>query len=203
MAMDDAQFQASLNAEQRDFFSTTVKTASEAAAAKTKTELEEARRKAVPDKYDVKFADDVPLDPKADRETILAFAKEQGMSNADAQKFADHVQERVKGVVSRQTATVQAARDQWKKDIEADKDLGGAKLPETLKVCKRAMDRFAPADSPMAKMLDETGYGNHPLWVKLMYQIGSAMKEDSPRIGDGAPGGKQPWGSRLFKAKSA
>jgi hypothetical protein len=158
------------------------------------------RQPVVPEKYELKLSDKSPLD-KTDLEKIAAYAKTHKLTQAQAEALVKEQEGAASGVITRQTATVQAAREEWKKQVETDKDLGGAKLPETLKVCKRAMDRFAPADSPMAKMLEETGYGNHPLWVKLMHQIGLAMKEDSKGIGDGGgSGGKKPWGSRLYKS---
>lgn len=199
MPLTDAQFQESLNAEQKEFFTTTLKTATDTAVAKTKTDLEAERKKAVPDKYELKFADDAPLDPKEDREKIVAQAKEFGFTNAQAQAFATHIESTVKAVVSRQASASEAQKTKWAEDAKADKELGGDKLQETLKVCKRAMDKFAPKDSPLAKFFDESGYGNHPEVIRLFFKLGQTMKEDRPNHGSDGGSEKKPWGSRLFK----
>lgn len=197
---DQAEFETGLSADQKAFFTTFQKTVGDAAVTKHKTESEAARRAQVPDKYELTFADDAQL-ADADRNDIIAFAKTKGMTKAEAQEFADQVQARTKSLAARQTATVTAAREQWRKDTEALPEFAADKREASTKVLKRFMDRYAPKDSPMAKFLEETGYGNHPLWVKLAYTIGSAMKEDAPNVGGGGRGaeGKRIWGTRLEK----
>lgn len=190
---DDASFTASLNDQQKTYFANTLKTATEAAVTKFKTEAEESRKKAVPEKYELKFADQSPLDPTEDREKIAAYCKAQGFSNEQAQAFADFVQERAGRLTERQQAFLKSEADRWKTAVETDKDLGGSNFATTVKHIQRVMDRFAPADSEFRKLLNETGYGNHPEFVRFVTAIGKAMAEDSPSIlgGGGRTGGKE------------
>jgi len=194
---DDAGFTASLTSdEQKTYFTNAIKTASEAAVTKFKNDDAEARKKAIPEKYELKFTETTPQE---DRDAVVAYAKQHGMTIEAAQKLADHNQALAVAWNTRQQQLRKSEAEQWKKEVQTDKEIGGDKLADTLRVAKRAIDRFAPKDSPMMKFLDETGYGNHPLWVRLMFEIGKTMKEDSPpNGGDGSDGGPKPWGSRLY-----
>jgi hypothetical protein len=180
---DDASFQASLtNDAQKTYFTNALKTASESAVTKFKTDSEEARKKAVPEKYELKFADQSPLDPREDGEKIAAYCKAQGFSNEQAQAYLHTLEERASALTARQQATRDSQAAQWKTQVETDKDLGGEKLAETTANITRVMDRFVPKDSAFRTFLNETGFGNHPEVVRFVNAIGKAMAEDRPSI---------------------
>lgn len=200
--MDVTAFSASLNADQKTFFekhvTDTSTAASTAAVEKFKTDGGWAPKAQAPEKYTLKFADQSPLDPTEDREKIAAYCKAQGFSNEQAQAFADFVQERAGRLTERQQAFLKSEADRWKTAVETDKDLGGSNFTTTVKHIQRVMDRFAPADSEFRKLLNESGYGNHPEFVRFVVAIGKAMAEDSPSILGG--GGRT--GTKEFDAKS-
>jgi len=178
MADEPKPLSEQLTAEQKPLLEAALKQARDAAAAETKTQLEEARKKAVPAKYELKFADNSPL--AADQERIAAFARERGLSQEDAAKLVAHTQEVVDGVLGRQKASLPELAKKWEADTKADKDLGGDKYPATQANVRRVMDAFAEAnpESSLGKLLNESGYGNHPEWIRLVNWIGKAMGED-------------------------
>lgn len=63
----------------------------------------------------------------------------------------------------------------------------------------RAVDKFGGGD--LKKYLDDTGLGNHPLFVKTFVQIGKAMSEDTLVTGGGTGGDikRGPDGRPLFE----
>jgi hypothetical protein len=53
-----------------------------------------------------------------------------------------------------------------RKQLEADTEFGGAKLPETLDSAKRALKVLATVEE--RAFLEKTPYGNHPILVKML-----------------------------------
>jgi hypothetical protein len=178
--------QDTLTPEEKTWFDQQLSTASEAAVTKFKTDADEARRKAVPEKYELKFSDQTPLDSKTDAEKIAAFARQQGFTAEQAAALVKQHEELAGGVVARQQQFLTDQAAKWKTEVESDKDLGGANLPVTQANLKRVMDRFAPGDQhALREILNTTGYGNHPVWVRFVNAIGKAMAEDTSGGGNG------------------
>jgi len=187
---DQAAFEATLTPEAKAYLGKLLTERDTAAVTRYKTETEEARKKAIPEKYEFKLADGTPLDPKEDVEKIAAYARERGLSNEEAQKFADFLHDRATALTAREKARAEAQSAKWRQEVEADKELGGDNLETTAKNIKRVMDRFAPKDSPFAKFIEERNYGNHPQFVRFLNEAGKAMAEDKGPFGGGGAGKK-------------
>lgn len=154
--------------------------ADKVAADKVAADATEAAAKAKPpEKYDLKLAAESPLDP-SDIEKIAAIARTQGLSNEQAKALLVSHEAAASGILARQQQFVTDERAKWIADTKADRDLGGTNFPQTETNVKRAMDKFAPAGSAFRKLVDETGYGNHPEFVRFVSAIGKAMAEDTP-----------------------
>jgi predicted RNase H-like nuclease (RuvC/YqgF family) len=204
--LDQAAFEASLTTDDhKAFFANALKTAAEDAVTKFKTESEAARSKAVPEKYELKFAEKSPLDPQEDAEKIAAYCKQHHFTNEQAQAYVQQLEERASALTARQQADQLNTREAWKTQTIADKELGGEKLQETLAHTKRVMDRFAPEGSGFRQLLDESGYGNHPEFVRFIAKIGKTMAEDSPTIlgGGGREGSTKDFDAKTLYPKSA
>ena len=196
---DDASFQASLTTDaQKSYFTNALKQAQETAVTTFKTEQETARAKAVPEKYELKFAAQSPLDTPEDRETIAAYCKQHKLSNEQAQTYLSLMEERASALTARQIAARESEAEAWRRQVETDKDLGGKNLETTLGHAQRVMDRFAPEGSPLRTFLNESGFGNHPEVVRLIASIGKAMAEDRPSILGG--GGRSGSSTKDFDA---
>lgn len=123
-------------------------------------------------------------------EGFADFAKEQGFSSAQAQKFA----ERYAGQVNAAKEQVQAAHKErvagWFAATKADKEIGGAKFEENWNLAKQGLSAVASDD--FKQMLVETGLGSHPAMVRTLARIGRAIAEDSSAGTGGAAGEAKP-----------
>ncbi len=190
MTIDLAQFQGALNAEQKEFFDNQLKQTRETAVTEFKTTSEAERKKLIPEKYEIKFADKTALDPQTDAEKIVAYAKARGFSNSEAQDLVKEIEGVAGGITTRQQAFLQSEAKRWETEVKADKDLGGTNYDNTVKNINRVMEKFAPGENnPLRTILNSTGYGNHPEWVRFINAIGKAMAEDGPLGGKGGGSG--------------
>lgn len=124
--------------------------------------------KVVPEKYDLKLAEDSPLDPSA-LERIAALAKAQGMTQEEAQVAVELQEEDVKAFIKEQ-------KDKWHADSVADKEIGGEKLTENIALANRFFDKYG---SPALKTyLERTGLGSHPEVVRLFVRLGAEDGND-------------------------
>ena len=193
MPDDPKPLQDTLTAEQKPLFEAALTAASEAAVTKYKTDAEDARKKAIPEKYEFKFTDNSALDPQKDAEKIAAFARTHGFSAEQAAALLKHQEELAGGVVQRQQQFLTDQSLKWRTTIETDKDLGGVNMDRTKANIARVMDKFAPGEAhELRQILNTTGYGNNPAWVRFVDAIGRAMADDPTLLsGAGGPGPKK------------
>lgn len=81
------------------------------------------------------------------------------------------------GIYAAQFEAHEAKVEAWGEETKADKDIGGDKLEENLAIAAKARDEFGGEE--LTKVLNETGVGNHPAFVKFFYNIGKAISDDS------------------------
>lgn len=135
----------------------------------------------VPEAYELSV-DGMDLDKTAIDEATPAF-KEAGLSNDQAQKLMPAAAKFRDTVAN---ATLQSIVDagakqraDWRSATEADPDIGGAKLEETLHLSAKALDALGyPEGSDFRKVLTETGFGNHPEMARIMRRVGEMVSED-------------------------
>lgn len=152
----------------------------------------EASNKA-PDKYTFELGESSPL-AQEDVDKIAAQARSQGLSQEKFAALLKETEATAVALTTREQTRRTTERDGWLNTTKADKEIGGQNLTTTLAHTKRVMDRFAPEGSKFREVLNETGFGNHPEFLRVFMQIGKAMSEDSTLLGGGAgkPGGKAP-----------
>ncbi len=137
----------------------------------TKAETKEepkAELKVAPEKYDLKLADGSLLDASA-LERIGAVARSQGLSNEEAQVLVDKQQAEVSTFIEERKAM-------WHKEASNDKEIGGEAFAQNAELAKRAFERVAPPG--LKAEMDRTGYGNHPLVLKMFVNLGRMMADD-------------------------
>ena len=123
------------------------------------------------------YAFKAPEGKTFDTAVIDAFsgvAKELNLSQGKAQLVLDKM---APVFAQRQAEQVAAVHAQWADETRADKEIGGDRLPETLSVAKQAI--AATATPELVKLLDESGFGNHPEVIKHFYKVGKAISQDS------------------------
>lgn len=122
-------------------------------------------------------------------DAIVPVAKEIGLSNEGMSRLASVYAEQVlphvaSQVVSQIETDIAATRTQWAADLRAsvegenaDPVYAGAKLADVTRIAAKAIDRFAGEE--FRAYLDETGLGNHPAMLKLLFNSGSRIAEDT------------------------
>jgi flagellar biosynthesis GTPase FlhF len=157
-----------------------VKAAAEKKAADEKASLEkkasdkkEAEKK--PDSYELKLPEGSKLS-KADADEIAAYAKEQGLSQEQAQKQLERESKLVEVGEARSLEKLKEATGQWLEAAKTDKEIGGEAFPKNAELAKRVVTRFGTAE--FKAELERTGLGNHPELVRTFVRIGQAMSDD-------------------------
>ena len=131
-------------------------------------------------------------------ERMSTHAKGAGLSQEAAQKHAEHVASEVMAFQTAKTTEFQKlARETWPAEIEADKEIGGANYKGTLTSVKRVSDRFLTVEEK--QKMDESGWGNHPMLVRIFERIGKAMGEDGIIVpGGGSGAGEKTAAQKLY-----
>jgi len=107
---------------------------------------------------------------------LKTFAKEQNLSQEQAQKLADLGAKQLQKFQAAQADAVAQAREAWQSEARADKEYGGDKFDESLASAKKAVDAFATPE--LKTLLNQTGLGNHPELIRFMVRAGKAISED-------------------------
>lgn len=147
--------------------------------------------KGAPEKYEFVVPEGTTMDPKG-LEAFSEVAKELDLSQEAAQKVIDKM---APAMAARQAEAIEAVKTEWAEGSRADKEFGGDKLNENLAVAKKALDTFGTPE--LRTLLNESGLGNHPEIIRMMYRAGKAISEDRFV----APSAGGPTGSKDF-AKS-
>lgn len=150
-----------------------------------------------PEKYALTLPEGGRLD-KGDLSYVETLAREAGMSNEDAQAW-----------VNEQHNAIEAQSARFLAETKADKELGGAKLPETQQLAKAAIDRIFPEGDPhrdgFLNFLRRGGGDNNINAVRALVRIGKLMAEDSVVGGTGGGGKKDdtPLADRMYPSTIA
>lgn len=150
-------------------------------------EQEQSEKQGAPEQYE-EFTP--PEGQQFDPEVMKGFkeiAKELNLSQDAAQKMLDKM---APAVAERQSQRLEEIRGQWANESTADKEFGGEKLNENLGVARKALDTFGSPE--LKSLLNESGLGNHPEVIRLLYRAGKAIGEDSFVGGNKSTGGSKP-----------
>jgi len=141
-----------------------------------KTE-EAAAAPVVPEKYEAfKLPEGTELDATALAE-FEPIAKELGMTQEGAQRVVDLYAGQVAKLAEAQQKLIGDTVAEWAKTAQADKEYGGDKFGANIAIAQKAISDFGSPE--LAKMLNETGLGNHPELIRFCLNIGKKLSEDS------------------------
>lgn len=144
----------------------------------------------VPETYEFEMPEGVELDATA-AEQFTAIAKDLKLTQEQAQKLAEvaaGIQQRGKEAHANAVVT-------WTEATKADKEVGGEKLQENLAVARKALDRFGTPE--LRDVLNASGFGNHPEFVRAFYRAGKLLSEDTVHQGR-APGAPNDMAKTMF-----
>lgn len=173
-ATTDAQAPAATDANQQQADAATTDSKAQAEGKdNTQDDAGKADKAGAPEQYEFK----APEGQKFDDLVIAEFtevARELDLPQDAAQKILDKV---APVIQARQTEQINAARTAWGEATRTDKEFGGDKLNENLAVAKKALDKFGSPE--LRVLLNESGLGNHPEVIRMMYRAGKAIGEDT------------------------
>lgn len=174
-------------------------TTTETPEQKAAREAAEAAAK-VPEKYEFKLPDGVQLDQAA-YDTFTPKFKELGLNAAQAQGLVDTYLASLK---SQADATEQAFTQQtkeWETTARADAEIGGNKWDASVALSNKTMSAFGTPE--LVRLMNTTGFGNHPELIRFFARVGNAIGEDSMQR-HGEPGaGQRSAEERLWGSKAA
>lgn len=148
--------------------------AAEAAKADVKGDKAVEEKKVVPEKYELKLPENSLLD-QSHVEDVAAYAKENGLSQEQAQKILEREAETVSDYQQTLREKMDEASQLWKQQVVEDKELGGQNFNKNVELAHRALSEFG--SEKLKEMLEKTGFGNHPEIVRLFSKIGAARAE--------------------------
>lgn len=125
-----------------------------------------------PDAYTFDAPEGVSLDATV-MDAFSAAAKAANLPQDAAQSILASV---APVIAEQQRAAVEAVRTQWADEARADKEFGGDKLPENLAIAQSALRQFG--DESLNTFLNESGLGNHPGVIRMLWKVGKAIGED-------------------------
>lgn len=121
--------------------------------------------------------------PRERIDEIESYAKDQGLSSEVAQRMLDNENEAVENYkIANLKAYNEMADKDWPKMAMEDKEIGGDKFKESCAMAKRAIDQFASEE--LTKLLNSTGYGNHPEVIRCFSNIGKLIRDDKIIFGE-------------------
>jgi len=159
------------------------KSAEENAAAKTEHEAAQAEAaKAAeakgkeggdvvdPASYKIEIPEGFELDPAVDKEF-----REFAAANKFTQDQVGKLKDMQVAMYSKQAEALSRQVVEWGNEVNADKEFGGPNVDANMAIAGVAINEFF---SPkVAALLDKTGLGNHPEFVRGFYRIGLTMSE--------------------------
>lgn len=106
----------------------------------------------------------------------------------------------------RQTDALRRARwqqqvEQWRQEVVDDPQLGGEHLSATVARAQLALDRF-DTDKSIGRLLEESGYGNHPAVLRFFSRLADSLLEDSLPGSEGG-GSLPPLEERMYAGWSS
>jgi hypothetical protein len=154
--------------------------------------------KVVPEKYDftaLKLPEGLTLDESIVKAIEPVF-KELGLTQEQANKLtmthATALHAATTAAETKREADFQQfMKDSTTQNIAAITKEWGNDFKPNLAIAQKGLARMFP-DAAGQRLLDETGLGNHPAFLKAFLAVGKMISEDTPPNGQAAPMGSKP-----------
>jgi hypothetical protein len=144
-----------------------------------------------PEQYaDFTLPEGVQLD-EAGLTEFKSFAKEQDLTQEQAQKVLEYGGAKIKAMIEAPYKTWSEMQTKWQAEVKADPEIGGTKFEQSIKETALV---FQPGESnpfvksaeeaeALRKALDTTGAGNNPAMVRLFVKMGRLLAEPGTLTG--------------------
>lgn len=185
------------DAPEGDTEGTTPEAEDKAADAESSEDSDEAE--GAPEEYaDFEAPEGVTFDTEL-LDQLKGLAKEDNLSQAKAQKYIDLAVQMQTRQAEAFDALVVDTRQAWLDQSRSDPEFGGDALDANLATVQRALKAYATPE--LTKLLDETGIGNHPEVVRLLFRVGKSVSNDGFVKGSPPPA-KRDLASTLYSNNS-
>jgi hypothetical protein len=144
------------------------------------------------DTWQPKLADGVKVDEELLGEA-KKIAKEHGLKGQQLQGFVELGVRMQEKAAQEFVDAHEAAVEKLASAAKADKEIGGAKLEESLQSGLSVLKKYAGAEFPVViAELERTGLGSHPALIKTLVRIDKATRDDdtTARVRGGKAGAK-------------
>lgn len=121
-----------------------------------------------------KAPEGVTLDEAGVKE-FVPFAREAGLNPEQAQKLIEFDLKRGQA----RDAAAAKVRDGWVKELRDDKEFGGAKFDENVKLSRQAIELAEKKFPGVKAAIDAAGLQNFPALARVFAYFGGALAEDS------------------------
>lgn len=133
---------------------------------------EQQEKPAVPEQYQFTAAEGKEYDADVLKEYEAA-AREIGLDNDQANLMLGRMSSMLE---QRHSAQMEALSNQWAQQSRTDAEFGGDKLNENMAVAKRALQQYGSPE--LSDLLNQSGLGNHPAFIRMFYRVGLTLRED-------------------------
>lgn len=149
----------------------------------------------IPEKYEFKVPEGVQID-NAFVDVMTPVFKDLGLTQEQVNKLVEPYTKYGTELETKREADFQRwMKDSAESNIAAARKEWGNDFDGNLKVAQRGLARIFGAEGK--RLLDETGLGNHPEFLKAFFAVGKMIQEDTPPIGQ-QPTGRKPSAAVLY-----
>lgn len=149
----------------------------------------------VPEKYAFEPPEGLDLDDetKGRIEAFADTAREMGLTQKQYQSLIEYDLNRAQQLNDVAVESWDRQVEGWRKSAKADKEIGGEKFAENLKVAESAIKQFGDPDlrallkSPSPENPNGLAIGNHPAVLRFLNRVGKAIADPKLLQGDAVP----------------
>lgn len=126
--------------------------------------------------YKLKLEENSLLD-NSHVEQVTDWAKEHNLSNEQAQELLSWQEKSLSNWIEANQKLHEEEVKSWRDQVINDETMGRQHLKQTVADARGFVKKFGSPE--FIKMLDDTGYGDHPEVVRMFAMAGAAMNDDS------------------------
>ncbi len=149
----------------------------------------------VPETYAFEPPEGVEIDDdtKGRIDAFAETAREMGLTQDQYQSLIEYDINRAQQLNDTAVESWDRQVEGWRESAKADKEIGGEKFAENLKVAESAIKQFGDPDlrallkSPSPENPDGLAIGNHPAVLRFFNRVGKAISDPTLLQGDAAP----------------
>lgn len=173
---DDPELTDEENQQKREEF--------DAEKAKKKEEAKSKKDEVDPASYEIDVPEGFVLDPELETQ-FREFGAKKKLTQEDMNELSG-MQMKIREKAVADAVDMQKG---WVKSLREDKEIGGKSLDANLGAARQVIkDVFVPYDKGFQKMLNSTGLGSYPPFVKGMVKVSELMGEAGIITGKGGAG---------------